>query len=327
FRMQKISLLLTIGFLLAPSAWAAEFNDVPADHSYHEAITFLADEKIVSGNPDGTFLADASVNRVAALKMILRSVGGVQGREGQWFTTGFPDVPSDSWFSVYVRRGKEKGIVSGNADGTFAPDRQVARVELISMLTRAFKVDLRSYQELSTSLSTDTVAGAWYLPSLRYAVELGLIVPQSDGRLEPSRVLTRGEVADMLYRMITLRRNGEVQQLLSSAEADLIQVLVALNQDNISEALARTNQALADCDKAMRIDGSKGVVRAAQKIAQGFKNLTLAYQAALDGNREQAQQYVGGAKEMAGLAYDADPSTQPVGKKIKQLGDELLAQL
>ncbi len=45
----------------------------------------------------------------------------------------FPDVNTTDWFSQYVQKIAQWGIISGNDDGTFAPGRAVVRAELGKM--------------------------------------------------------------------------------------------------------------------------------------------------------------------------------------------------
>ncbi|NCP67779.1 S-layer homology domain-containing protein [Candidatus Peregrinibacteria bacterium] len=45
----------------------------------------------------------------------------------------FPDVNASDWFYDYVQKIEQWGIISGNDDGTFAPEREVVRAELSKM--------------------------------------------------------------------------------------------------------------------------------------------------------------------------------------------------
>lgn len=45
----------------------------------------------------------------------------------------FPDVNPSDWFASNVQKIAEWGIISGNDDGTFTPDRSVVRAELAKM--------------------------------------------------------------------------------------------------------------------------------------------------------------------------------------------------
>ena len=54
---------------------AAPFKDVPATHTFAAAISYCAQQKIISGYSDGTFKADGQLTGYAFLKMLLGALG------------------------------------------------------------------------------------------------------------------------------------------------------------------------------------------------------------------------------------------------------------
>lgn len=48
----------------------------------------------------------------------------------------FSDVPNNAWFFNDVEEMTELGVIRGNSDGTFTPNRNVNRAELSAMLVR-----------------------------------------------------------------------------------------------------------------------------------------------------------------------------------------------
>lgn len=50
--------------------------------------------------------------------------------------TSFPDVKESDWFYEDVMNMVDWGVIRGNTDGTFAPDRNVNRAELSAMWNR-----------------------------------------------------------------------------------------------------------------------------------------------------------------------------------------------
>jgi hypothetical protein len=74
------------------------------------------------------------------------------------FTGAFPDVPAGQWYTGYVERLKELGITTGNADGTFGPDRPVTRAEMAVFLNRAFELGL----PVAGAAFEDVPADQWY---------------------------------------------------------------------------------------------------------------------------------------------------------------------
>ncbi|MBD3330898.1 hypothetical protein GF354_05220 [Candidatus Peregrinibacteria bacterium] len=323
--MKKLILILIVFLNLNAYAFANSFPDVPEDHKFYAAIESLKNLEIINGYPDGTFKPEEQVNRVEALKMILESAQIISPDSQS--DTGFPDVPTDSWFFKYVANAKKLGIVNGNADGTFAPDRQVNKAEFIKMTLETFDIDLSKHQNLSEAISDDTGANEWFSPYFSYAKLVGIISPSPENLLEPDKYLSRGECAEIIYRMLILNRGGDTQKMLSIAESQLITVLFELNDNNIVKALESANSAVFYTEQALSMEPAEGIVKAANKIALGFKELCLAYQAGLEEDYDKLIEHANNAETYAGEAYNDDNSTQPLGIKIKEQANLLKSQI
>ena len=96
--------------------------------------------------------------------------------------TGFSDMDADDWFAasaVYVR---DNGIMNGTSATTFAPDAEMNRAMIVTVLARLNGVD--------------TSAGSsWYEAGRQWAIDAGI----SDGS-DMDQNLTREQLATMLYR-------------------------------------------------------------------------------------------------------------------------------
>jgi hypothetical protein len=324
--MKKILILALLCFLIPNISHAATFSDVPETHPDYAAAQSLKNLSIVNGFPDGTFQPQNPVTRAEALKMILLSAEVVVD-EAAAGESVFSDVTPDAWFVNYNRKGKELGIVKGYGEtGQLLPNNQVTKAEFLKMIFQAFETDLSKHQN-STDVSSDTNAGEWYLPFLSYAKTIGVITPTVDNRLEPNKPLTRADCAQIIYKLLIIERGGETQKLLNISEANLVQVLVDLNSGDINAALKHSGNAVFFTEQALEREPEEGIVKAANKIAQGVQKLSLAYKAGRDGEGDLLIQNVNEAKQLAGDAFNDDNSVQELGKKIKSLGDALLSQV
>jgi hypothetical protein len=312
-------------FSLPLAALAQSFPDVPKTHPNYAAIESLKKINVIGGYPDGTFKPANPVQRVEALKMIL---GSAQIKsDGASDVSGLSDVPKDVWFTAYVAKAKELSIVQGNPDGTFKPDRQVNKAEFVKMVLMAFKQDISKHENLSSAPAKDVPVNQWFAPHMSYARAIGIVVPDGADNLTPSKSLTRAECAEILYKMLILNRGGDIQKYLSLTESNLVDVLVKLNNGELDKAIQAANSAVDFSQKALALDGEKGIIKAANKIALGFQSLTKGYQAGVSGDFTSLQKFANEAKDLAGAAYDHDPATQPLGKKIKEQADILLKQI
>lgn len=325
--MKKILPLIISFALFMPFALGASFSDVPTTSQYYAAVESLKNLGIVNGNPDGTFAPSAAVNRAAALKMILLSAGVNVNTTTGVTESSFADVNTTDWYAAYTNKGKELGIVKGQGTtGKFAPAQQVVKAEFLKMLIEAFDIDISKHQNLTSGVSADTAAGQWYLPYMSYAKTIGIIAPTLDNKLEPEKALTRGECANIIYKLLIIQMGGDAQKMLSITESHLVNILVALQKNDIATALEEANEAVYFSERAVEAAPDQGITKAANKISLGFRELCYAYQAGLNGDAASVASHVATAKTLAGEAYADDPSTQPLGKKIKAQGDLLLEQ-
>ncbi|MCF7906180.1 S-layer homology domain-containing protein [Candidatus Gracilibacteria bacterium] len=76
----------------------------------------------------------------------------------------FPDVHVADWFYPYVEEIREWGVINGNDDGTFAPERNINRAEFSKMLAL---YDQRVDEKIATS-TQDVVSQIDNTPSVMH---------------------------------------------------------------------------------------------------------------------------------------------------------------
>lgn len=119
----------------------------------------------------------------------------------------FSDVNTDFWASESIYYLKERGVVGGRPDGSFAPDDTITRAEFIKILCEAF--GLTGTEEVEFS---DVAADSWMHSYTAKAGGLG-IIKGDEGRFMPNNQITREDAAVLLYRVlqhkgITLQMGG-----------------------------------------------------------------------------------------------------------------------
>ncbi|MFA6436112.1 MAG: S-layer homology domain-containing protein [Candidatus Gracilibacteria bacterium] len=173
------------------------FSDVSEAHEYAEAIEYLKDEGIITGYDDGTFRAEQKVNRVEILKMLLLGFGYEVPTDES--IPDFSDVEEEGWYLSYLNYALSLGVVQGYDDGTYLPGGTLNRVEFLKILTRTFGLNLGDYP--ITGLYPDTEEDAWYAAYVQYSKDNGLMDVDGNGNFNPGAAVTRGEVAETIYRL------------------------------------------------------------------------------------------------------------------------------
>ena len=127
--------------------------------NFHESnIEAIATRGITRGcNPPlvDRFCPTTNVTRA---EMAAFLIAAIEEQPSTVFTGAFPDVPAGQWYTGYVERLRELGITTGNADGTYGPNRPVTRAEMAVFLNRAFQLS----QPAAGSVFGDVPADQWY---------------------------------------------------------------------------------------------------------------------------------------------------------------------
>ncbi len=128
---------------------------------------------------------------------------------------GFTDMAGNEWAVEAVNNLNEKGIVSGVGDHMFAPGRSITREEMLTMLLRAYGVDVTG---ASTDKFTDVETGSWYAPYVAKGLQLGVTEGISATEFGTGKYITRQEAAAMASRIA--KKFGKTFSTESEAFAD-----------------------------------------------------------------------------------------------------------
>ena len=99
----------------------------------------------------------------------------------------------------YLYTAYKKGIVNGDPDGNFRPNDSVLLSELLKIVFNGMKVDVD--ENVNVAPYSDVDVNAWFAPYISYAKELEIIDPNVD-KINPAKELTRGEVAEIIYKVM-----------------------------------------------------------------------------------------------------------------------------
>lgn len=178
------------------------FTDLEEGSDYYEPVSFLKNNEVISGYPDGTFKPNNVVSRVEALKFILNGINSdlISSRE-----LPFPDTLPREWYSDYVATAYNRSIVNGYPDNSFKPANTVNRAEFLKMLL--ISMDINVSKNVDRDVYSDVPKEAWFAPYAQYAKEKNLIVLKNK-QFRPDDGMTRGEVASLIYKVIMLKISG-----------------------------------------------------------------------------------------------------------------------
>ncbi len=114
---------------------------------------------------------------------------------------GFEDVREKNWFAASVRYVKEKGLMVGVTADSFQPESPVTRGQIVSLL---YRLSGRPKPEYGAAFE-DVPPDKWYTDAIAWASSNGIVSGYSENEFGPNDVITREDMAAMLWRYSRFR--------------------------------------------------------------------------------------------------------------------------
>ena len=181
------------------------FADV-SGHANRASIEALASRGIISGMTETTFAPNSTMTRAEFAAIITRGLGLPSQQAG----TVFSDVSANAWFAIPVATAHHFELVSGTSPTTFNPGGTITRQEAAVMVARAAAIAgmsaERSDAEIINTLAIfgdSRAVATWARAALAFVYSEG-ILDDSEFYILPTEAITRAEIAEMLYRLLSL---------------------------------------------------------------------------------------------------------------------------
>lgn len=107
-----------------------------------------------------------------------------------------------------IQVNHDLGIVTGNPDGTFQPEKAVTRAEFAAMITRALAIPDSALAAYSSTSFKDTNGYAWAVPYLAFCNSKGIMLGDGAGNAMPAKTITVNEAVTMALRAIGYTANS-----------------------------------------------------------------------------------------------------------------------
>ncbi len=164
-----------------------------------KAVEILASREVIKGKRENLFDPESSITRAEFTALIIRAL-----YEGQSpYSDDFRDIQGAAWYADEVQRAVELSLVSGMGDGSFAPDAQITREQICTILYRVadrFGNIRGTGGEMGFS---DTVQISDYAREAVEALNALGIINGYGHEIRPQNNATREEAAVMLYRLLS----------------------------------------------------------------------------------------------------------------------------
>ncbi len=189
---------------VSESGMLKELTDIES-HWAKDYILELYNKGVVKGKGDTKmFFPDESINRADFTKIVM-NLFEYDLSKVDTSNNPFTDVPSDSWFTPYVLKAYEEGIIKGYEKGgkiLFKPEQNINRAEALILILKAAGIDA---PDDTTEEFDDVPRGIWFEKYVAYAYKNGVVKGKLEGIFDPQGNITRAEAVKIALKLFNLK--------------------------------------------------------------------------------------------------------------------------
>lgn len=197
------------------------FTDVPSNFWAYESITKMTKEGIMSGYRNGTFKPNDPLSREEAASLFSNMIGDTPSI---MLASSFSDITSDRWSSLAIESVARANIISGYGDNTYRPEQYMSRQEFAVVADKF--LHYQGYRtEDPTALDTiyfsdQKFIAPWAQSSVRELALWGFINYNTKGLFNPEKYITRGEAAEITYRLLFSKEATAIQHTIQQQQME-----------------------------------------------------------------------------------------------------------
>ncbi len=227
FKKLMKGLFVLCAALMLNNPAQAFYTDMNESHWAYQSIKFLTEVGVVVGYPDGTYKPDIPVTRAEFASMAIKALGQEDASVTQ--DIHFSDIKPDFWAYDIIKKAVYFDLIPDAKDEQFRPYDPVTRAEAISIAVNALTTQQISEQKaqeiLEKSYEDYTQIPAWFLIAAGKAqlLDMVIVMPGNEGKMEADRPANRAEVAAILYKMMQeakLNPNAKLAESMQKRTAE-----------------------------------------------------------------------------------------------------------
>ncbi len=180
--------------------WKNPFSDINTKDWYYEAVKFANENGLMNGVSETEFTPNLEATRGMFVTILYRLE-----QEPAVSNLNFTDVASDEYYADAIAWASANGIVSGISNTEFAPNDNITREQMATILFRyaTYKgMDAATLGENLGEFVDNIKISDYAISALNWAVGANIITGKGNGMLDPLGNATRAEIATILMRFI-----------------------------------------------------------------------------------------------------------------------------
>ncbi len=179
-----------------PDEKHSPFKDINIDDWFYNAVMFAYENNITSGISETEFAPQGKVTRGQFITMLCRAYG-IPEMTGD----NFGDC-GDTWHTGYLAAAKQLGISNGVGDNKFAPEKEITREEMVTLIYNYLK-SIGETSEIvnATSFTDDDMISEWAKSAVAFASSNGIAAGKDNNMFDPQGTATRAELAQIFFNI------------------------------------------------------------------------------------------------------------------------------
>ncbi len=175
------------------------FDDIDKQDWYHDATQYVIDEKIFNGMSDTEFGPNIKITRGMLVTVLYRLSNSKTSKKST-----FDDVDENAYYSNAIYWATNKEIVNGIGNNKFAPDEEITREDLATIIARyidKMKVKISNNKNAKTDFEDIDEISEYAKEHVETVAKKGLMQGKNDNYFDPKGKATRAEVATILMKL------------------------------------------------------------------------------------------------------------------------------
>lgn len=177
------------------------FTDVKETDWYYDSVRYVYTKGLMNGTSDTEFAPGVSLTRAMLVTVLWR----LEEEPVVNYLMPFGDIAQETWYAEAVRWAASEGIVNGVTDTSFAPDSNITREQIATIMYRyAQYKDVAPTGTWAIQLDYSDLADIsdYAMDGVMYCKLKGIMQGKDNNNFAPKDNATRAEIATILQRFV-----------------------------------------------------------------------------------------------------------------------------
>lgn len=181
--------------------WKNPFEDVTEDDWFADAVEFVNRNGLMSGTAATEFDPNGKITRGMFVTVLYRA----EGEPAVNKSIPFADVKADMYYANAVNWASQNGIVNGISETEFAPDAEITREQIATIIYRYAKylgIAPEGAWAIRLNYADVSEVADYAIEGVMYCTLKGIMQGNEDNTFAPKDTATRAEIAAILQRLM-----------------------------------------------------------------------------------------------------------------------------